>query len=134
MQCRCNLSMDFHDILLNKTSFNRHAYSINRPLGIWQAKIDKAVYSKGPEPSQGGRRSGIHLYVEHKRSGQKIWLFIPILPGFDPLTIADNFNAGDLIEVEIAISKSGLPAVKTLRKLDRPPTRWLGQKKLPTQE
>jgi|GEM_PF-5093973 len=122
--------MDLHDILINQASFNRHAYSINRPLGMWQAKIDKAVYNKGPGPSRRGRPSGIHLYVEHKCSGKKICLFIPILPGFDPLTIAENFSAEDVIEVEIAISKSGLPAVKTLRKLDRP-TRGLGYKKLP---
>jgi hypothetical protein len=116
MRCRCNLSMDLYD-MLKKTPFNRHAYSINRPLGIWQAKIDRAVYSKTSETSHG--RRGIHLYVEHRRSGQKICLFIPVLRGFDPATIADNFSQGDIIEVEIAISKSGLPAVKTLRKLDR---------------
>ncbi|PWU10829.1 MAG: hypothetical protein C5B47_01705 [Verrucomicrobia bacterium] len=124
--------MDLHNIVVNKTVFNRHAYSINRPLGIWQAKIDKAVYS-GPGSSQGGRCSGIHLYVERKRSGEKICLFIPVLPGFDPSTIAENFNAGDFIEIEIAISKSGLPVVKTLRKLDQP-TGPSWRKKLPHTE
>ncbi len=113
--------MDLHDTIFHKPSFNRHAYSINRPPGIWQAKIDKAVYTKGSgtNPSQGGRCNGIHLYVEHERSNQKISLFIPLFPGFTPLTVADRFHEGDLIEVEIATSKSGLPAVKTLRKLER---------------
>lgn len=121
-QFRCNLSMDFHDTVFNKASFNRHAYSINRPLGVWQARIDKAVYNKGSgtSPAQGGKCSGIHLYVEHERSHQKICLFIPLFPGFDPLAVAGSLNTGDCIEVEIATSKSGLPAVKTLRKLNRP--------------
>lgn len=111
--------MPVHYTALAEINFGQDAYSKDRPVGIWQAAVNQAVYSKGGKTAtyQKGRRVGIHLYVEDEIS-RKIWLFVPLLPGFEPFTVAENLEAGNSIEVKIISSKSGLPVVKTLKKLD----------------
>jgi len=104
---------------LAEIKFDRDAYSEDRPLGTWRAKIDQAVYSKGSKTSmhQKGKRAGIHLYVQHE-DGRKIWLFVPLLPGLATFAVAAELQAGDQIEVEVGPSQSNFSVVKSLRKLD----------------
>ncbi len=104
---------------LGKINFDRDAYSKDRPPGTWRATVDQTVWSQGSKTSssQGGKRAGIHLYVQHE-IGQKIWLFVPLLPGLASFATAAELVAGDIIEVEIASSKSGLSIVERLRKVE----------------
>jgi len=110
--------MPIHYKDLSAIKFDPGAYSEDRPLGTWKAKIDQAVYSKGSKTSsfQKGKRAGIHLYVQHE-DGRKIWLFVPLLPGLACFAEAAELEAGDTIEMEIASSKAGLSIVKQLRKV-----------------
>jgi hypothetical protein len=103
---------------LQELNFDRDAYSKDRPPGLWRARVDLAGHSRGSKTSrlQGGKRNGIHLYVEHE-NGQKIWLFVPLMPGFEPFAVAHKLNPDDEIEVEIETIKSGLSVVKKLRKI-----------------
>jgi hypothetical protein len=110
--------MPVRHTVLEEKNFDRNMYLDERPLGLWRGTVDLVVYSKGSKISslQKGKRSGIHLYVEHE-NGQKIWLFVPLLPGLATFAVASELKSGDNIEVEIGTAKSGLSVVKQLQKL-----------------
>ncbi|PWU06131.1 MAG: hypothetical protein C5B47_08000 [Verrucomicrobia bacterium] len=103
---------------LAEVNFDQNDYSKNRPLGIWRATVDQTVWSKGSKTSasQKGKRAGIHLYVQHE-NGRKIWLFLPLLPGLVPFAVAAELQAGDVIELELVPTSSGLSVVKRLQRI-----------------